>query len=337
LYGACRGFRLGTDGGGKEQTFTQLLRIFSGRMSIFISILNPQLTMTPQDVLNAAKQGNPEAIAALMNRSLQTKGITARAKLVAGTLQVMLEGNTAPSKAESVAYVAKGIKGLEIPGISHLMIAGKSIGAENLEWTERIELIPQQQAIQAPKISTSPKKENPQSTPGRPASGLKYQANSSFQKIQEKLEGMSLQALVITIAGGFLATTVTIAVTKNIFARFGTTDTGANLSELADNAEKNMDRIAKAAAKARGEGGDVGGKTNERAKPLVTAHKCHKLISSMSKLEANQIMGFAGEEFPSSFIEGQIEVSWENPDKSYCWATFVFDKMKKDVKQEGLE
>ena len=134
--------------------------------------------MTPQDVLNAAKQGNPQAIAALMNRSLQPKGITARARLVDGTLQVMLEGDTPPSQAESVGYVNKVITcGLGFPAIiSHLVIAGKAIGSKNLEWTERIELIPRQQAIQAPKISTSPKKENPQSTPGRPASGLKYQA-----------------------------------------------------------------------------------------------------------------------------------------------------------------
>jgi hypothetical protein len=170
-------------------------------MSIFVGILHFQPGMTPQDILNAAKQGNPQAIAALMNRSLQPKGITARARLVDGTLQVMLEGDTAPSQAESVAYVTKGIKGLEIPGISNLMIAGKAIGAENLEWTERIELIPQQQAIQAPKISTIQKKENPQSMPGRPASGLKYQApsiarqqskNNLLQKILKKLQELWL-------------------------------------------------------------------------------------------------------------------------------------------------
>lgn len=48
--------------------------------------------MTPQAVLSAAKQGNPQAIAALMNRSLQPKGITAKAKLTDGCLHVMLEG-----------------------------------------------------------------------------------------------------------------------------------------------------------------------------------------------------------------------------------------------------
>jgi hypothetical protein len=160
--------------------------------------------MTPQEVLNAAKQGNPEAITALINRALQPKGITARAKLVNGTLQVMLEGNITPNQSESVAYVAKGIKGLGIPGISHLIIAGRAVGSEQLEWTERIELIPQQQTIQVPKISTSPKREHPQSTPGRPASGLKYQAPSMERNHLIKFAISSAIGVAVGFACGFL-------------------------------------------------------------------------------------------------------------------------------------
>jgi hypothetical protein len=55
--------------------------------------------MTQPDLLDLAKQGNPKAIAALLNRSLQAKGITAKANLKEnGYLQVMLEASQIPSR-----------------------------------------------------------------------------------------------------------------------------------------------------------------------------------------------------------------------------------------------
>jgi hypothetical protein len=59
--------------------------------------------MTQPDLLALAKQGNPKAIAALLNRSLQAKGITAKAKLKEnGYLQVMLESSQIPSRIPEV-------------------------------------------------------------------------------------------------------------------------------------------------------------------------------------------------------------------------------------------
>jgi tape measure domain-containing protein len=80
--------------------------------------------------------------------------------------------------------------------------------------------------------------------------------------------GMGKAVLGVAAAAGplllqFAAITAAIAVAQNIFARFGTTDAGAKFSELANSAEKNMDRIAKAAAKARGEVATVGTKPQE--------------------------------------------------------------------------
>ena len=46
---------------------------------------------TQPNLLELAKQGNPKAIATLMNRQLQPKSITAKAALKEGCLQIMLE------------------------------------------------------------------------------------------------------------------------------------------------------------------------------------------------------------------------------------------------------
>lgn len=97
--------------------------------------------MTSQEVMSAAKQGNPQAIAALMNRSLQPKGITAKAKLTDGCLHVMLESATIPNQAAIVPYVTKGVKGLGIAAVKSLVLYGRIAGEDLPTWTERIELV----------------------------------------------------------------------------------------------------------------------------------------------------------------------------------------------------
>ena len=96
--------------------------------------------MTPQEVLNAAKVGNPQAIAALMNRSLQPKGITAKAKLTDDCLHVMLEGFAVPHQAAIVPYVTNGIKGLKLATVKSLAIYGRATGEDLPAWSDRVEL-----------------------------------------------------------------------------------------------------------------------------------------------------------------------------------------------------
>jgi len=50
------------------------------------------------NLLELAKQGNPNAIAILINRSLQPKGITAKAGISKNCPQIMLESNQVPDK-----------------------------------------------------------------------------------------------------------------------------------------------------------------------------------------------------------------------------------------------
>lgn len=61
--------------------------------------------MAQQNDLELAKQGNPHAIAALMNRQLQPKGITAKATLKDGCLQIMLESTQVPDQQALVSFM----------------------------------------------------------------------------------------------------------------------------------------------------------------------------------------------------------------------------------------
>lgn len=99
--------------------------------------------MAQANILDLAKQGNPKAIAALINRQLQPKGITAKAALKDSCLQVMLEATQVPGQKDSVAFIRKGITNLKAPSIEKVKVYGKQVGEEFPAWSEEFELIEQ--------------------------------------------------------------------------------------------------------------------------------------------------------------------------------------------------
>lgn len=87
-----------------------------------------------------ARQGHPDAIATLINRHLQAKGITAYVAQQEDLLQVILEAAVVPHQAELVPYVSRGIKGLGLAHIHRLIISGKQQGHYGSDWTEEVTL-----------------------------------------------------------------------------------------------------------------------------------------------------------------------------------------------------
>ena len=56
----------------------------------------------PTEVLQMARQGHPDAIATLINRHLETRGIIAYVAQQDDRLQVILESATAPNQADQI-------------------------------------------------------------------------------------------------------------------------------------------------------------------------------------------------------------------------------------------
>lgn len=73
--------------------------------------------MSQQNLVQLAKQGNPEAIATLINHSLQPKGITAKVSIKQNCLQVLLESTLIPNQQVLVSTIRKGISSLGISNI----------------------------------------------------------------------------------------------------------------------------------------------------------------------------------------------------------------------------
>lgn len=84
-----------------------------------------------------AKQGNPTAIAMLMNRSLQPKGITAKVALKNDCLQVMLESDRVPA-TDWVRVIRKGLVILDVTSIKQVRVYGRQVGEKNPDWIQEI-------------------------------------------------------------------------------------------------------------------------------------------------------------------------------------------------------
>ena len=84
------------------------------------------------NLLELAKQGNADAIASLMNRQLQSKGITAKVNLQDSCIYVLLESATIPDQRIVAPFVVQGMMKLAIETADSLQVYGKQTGKKNL-------------------------------------------------------------------------------------------------------------------------------------------------------------------------------------------------------------
>ncbi|MBD3884988.1 hypothetical protein IFO70_24970 [Phormidium tenue FACHB-886] len=92
--------------------------------------------MQTTTILQLAQQGQPQAIAALINQMLRSKGITAKVTVKERTLKILLEGSTVPDQASLTAFVLKGVTSLKIQTLNKLQIFGKSTDQPTAAWTQ---------------------------------------------------------------------------------------------------------------------------------------------------------------------------------------------------------
>ncbi|MBD2092104.1 hypothetical protein H6F67_19840 [Microcoleus sp. FACHB-1515] len=94
--------------------------------------------MTQANLLEQAKSGDPSAIAALMNRTLKPKGITATVGRLGDRLLVYLEAAQVPNRQAMTTFVQNGILGLKTQTIREIEIHGKQTGDDRSVWVQEI-------------------------------------------------------------------------------------------------------------------------------------------------------------------------------------------------------
>jgi hypothetical protein len=96
--------------------------------------------MTQSTLLLQAKQGNPHAIAALLNRSLQTRGITATAQLEGNCLTIELAAAHPIAQASAIAFIRQGLNRLQPRRIHSVFVSAQLHQADEFAWMETFEL-----------------------------------------------------------------------------------------------------------------------------------------------------------------------------------------------------
>ncbi|MEQ9358794.1 RDD family protein [Coleofasciculus chthonoplastes] len=95
--------------------------------------------MNPAKIKKLAKQGDPEAIAVLLNGSLQRQGVTAKVGRENNNLQVILESAQMPPIGLT-QRICKGLINLGVESIERVQIYGRQTGEEIPDWSQDIDL-----------------------------------------------------------------------------------------------------------------------------------------------------------------------------------------------------
>ncbi len=96
--------------------------------------------MNQPTLLERAKQGDDEAIAAVLNYLLKDKNITAKVAIKGNRLLVLLKSVQVPEQESSVAVVSKLMKQLSVESINSVEVYGKQIGQQSTAWRESLDL-----------------------------------------------------------------------------------------------------------------------------------------------------------------------------------------------------
>lgn len=99
--------------------------------------------MTQQDIRELAKQGNPKALATLINQSLKSQNITAKVGVKNDCIQILLESEQIPDQEAMVSFIRKKLVELEVP-LNIVKVYARKLGEENPAWNQTFELIPVQ-------------------------------------------------------------------------------------------------------------------------------------------------------------------------------------------------
>ncbi|MEM6521287.1 MAG: hypothetical protein AAF722_18375 [Cyanobacteria bacterium P01_C01_bin.70] len=96
--------------------------------------------MKRSEVLKYAQQGNPQAIALLLNHALKPQGIQTTVSLQAGTLHILLEGHEPPAQATYAAVVEQGLQKLQIAAIAKAHLYSRAVGTQVFAWKRVVPL-----------------------------------------------------------------------------------------------------------------------------------------------------------------------------------------------------
>jgi len=115
-------------------------------------------TASQINLMEMAKQGDMNALAALMNRSLKVHGIFAELSLTKGCLVVSaMFDQTAPNKTSLVEMLKRGVGNVRPKGVQRVMVQAMSIHDRSVAWQSAFILPKAETAASSPLASIAAK------------------------------------------------------------------------------------------------------------------------------------------------------------------------------------
>lgn len=105
--------------------------------------------MAQSNLLQLAQEGDANAIAALMNASLQVIGVSARAVLRDGDLHVLLESERALAPSPAIEFIRRGIMRLGLGWMSSTVVYSRILGQSTPNWVQQV-------SLKTPDLETNP-------------------------------------------------------------------------------------------------------------------------------------------------------------------------------------
>ena len=96
--------------------------------------------MVDSDWVKRAKQGDVDAIALLINQSLQTEGVTAKAQRSDDALQILLESAVPLDQAAVLPRIHQGMERLAISNVRQVSVYSKRMDSEFPDWSAQVAL-----------------------------------------------------------------------------------------------------------------------------------------------------------------------------------------------------
>ena len=97
--------------------------------------------MKPTTALTLAKQGNPSAIAQVLNERLSKKGVIAQVTRHEQDIYITLEAAYVPKRTILLPFLWRTLKALDTKTIQNATIQAKRFNCSHIAWFEELPLI----------------------------------------------------------------------------------------------------------------------------------------------------------------------------------------------------
>ena len=94
------------------------------------------LDLSQQKMMELARQGNPKAIATLINQSLKPRGINTQVKSQNRCLHIVITAEPIPESETTASFIHKKLIFLKIKSIQTIKIYGRKTGTKSIAWTQ---------------------------------------------------------------------------------------------------------------------------------------------------------------------------------------------------------